>query len=137
MNRVGPCSGTGDDVSAQTVAALTTALGGLAIAVISYLGKQRSDRKLAELNEQLDRSKAQREYEYEARKHLYAEFQPLMFQLVESCDNAYWRINGLARSASEGRLGPGRRSRLRANSKNYLPSTVYRFMAPLVLFRLC
>jgi hypothetical protein len=121
----------------QTVAALTTALGAVAVAIISYVGKRRSDRKLAELNEQLDKSKAQRDYEYEARKRLYMEFQPLMFQLVESCDNAYWRIHGLARSAREGRLDPDKGSRLRANSKSYLLSTVYRFMTPLVLFRLC
>jgi hypothetical protein len=123
--------------STQTVAALTTALGGVVVAIISYMGKRRSDRKLAELNEQLDKSKAQRDYEYEARKRLYMEFQPLMFQLVESCDNAYWRIHGLAGSAREGRLDPDKGSRLRANSKSYLLSTVYRFMAPLVLFRLC
>jgi hypothetical protein len=123
--------------STQTVAALTTAVGGVAVAIISYVGKRRSDRKLAELNEQLDKNKAQRDYEYEARKRLYMEFQPLMFQLVESSDNAYWRIHGLARSAREGRLDPDKGSRLRANSKSYLLSTVYRFMAPLVLFRLC
>ena len=123
--------------SAQTVAAFTTALGGLVIAIISYVGKQRSDRKLVKLNEQVDASKAERDYEYEAKKRLYAEFQPLLFQLVESCDNAYWRIHGLARSSREGRLGPDQLSRLRADSQNYLPSTVYRFMAPLVLFRLC
>jgi hypothetical protein len=123
--------------STQTVVALTTALGGVVVAVISYMGKRRSDQKLVELNEKLDESKAQRDYEYEARKSLYMEFQPLMFQLVESCDSAYWRIRGLAASAREGRLDPNKGSRLRANSKSYLPSTVYRFMAPLVLFRLC
>lgn len=126
--------------SQQTIAAVIAAVAGLAAALLSYLWKRRSDDKLARLNAQLtetqERRKAQRDYEYEARKRLYAELQPLFFQLAEASDNAYWRVHGLANSAREGRLtGPS--SRLRSQSRNYLPSTVYRFMVPLVLLRLC
>jgi hypothetical protein len=126
--------------SPQTIAAFIAAAASLIVALISYSGKRKSDRELAQLNAELietqERRKAQRDYEYEARKRLYSELQPLLFQLVEASDNAYWRIQGLARSAREGRL-TGRSSRLRAQSRNYLPSTVYRLMVPLVLLRLC
>ena len=120
--------------SPQTIAAFIAAAASLIVALISYLGKRKSDRELAQLNAELietqERRKAQRDYEYEARKRLYSELQPLLFQLVEASDNAYWRIQGLARSAREGRL-TGRSSRLRAQSRNYLPSTVYRLMVRL------
>jgi hypothetical protein len=90
--------------SPQTIAAFIAAAASLIVALISYSGKRKSDRELAQLNAELietqERRKAQRDYEYEARKRLYSELQPLLFQLVEASDNAYWRIQGLARAVN-------------------------------------
>jgi hypothetical protein len=50
----------------------------LIVALISYLGKRKSDRELAQLNAELietqERRKAQRDYGHEARKRLYSEW---------------------------------------------------------------
>lgn len=55
-----------------------------------------ADSTLAKLNSELKRqtddATARREYEFDARKRLYTQVRPLMFQLRESCDPACRRI---------------------------------------------
>jgi hypothetical protein len=123
--------------SAEIVVPYVTAVAAVGVAVVNYLAKRDTDRRLAELTEKQDETRAQREYEYEARKRLYKDFHPLLFQVVEMSESAYWRIVGLASSARSGRLNPDEKSRLRAGSPVYLPSTVYRLFAPLAVLRLC
>jgi hypothetical protein len=100
--------------TATTIAAIIAAVASLVVAVVSTWLKQRSDRALASFNAksaealetfrsdlagiQAERG-ARLSYEYEARKHLYAEFYPLLFQLVEACESAYNRIAGIAIAA--------------------------------------
>jgi hypothetical protein len=123
-------------MTAQALVAGIAALAAIVVAVVNYVAKRNTDRENARLMSEHDASQAQREYEYEARQRLYEQFQPVLFQLVESSESAYWRIVGLATSAREGRLTGGT-SRLRADSRTYLPSTVYRLFAPLAVLRLC
>jgi hypothetical protein len=93
------------------------------------------------LTEEHEEASALREYRFEARKRLYSELYPLLFQLGEQSEAALFRIFGLARSARTGKLTPesagNSKSRLRKGSASYLPSTLYRFMAPLATYRLC
>lgn len=77
---------------------------------------------------------ARRDYEYEARKRLYEECEPLLFQLVELSGNAVRRIRSLARSAGKGALEPG--SGWLSSDGHYMTSTIYRLFAPLVAYRL-
>lgn len=77
---------------------------------------------------------ARRDYEYEARKRLYEECEPLLFQLVELSGNAMRRIRSLARSARKGALEPG--SGWLSSDGYYMSSTIYRLFAPLVAYRL-
>jgi len=95
----------------------------------------------SELTEEHEEANALREYRFEARKRLYSELDPLLFQLGEQSEAALYRIFGLARSARTGKLTPegdgNSTSRLRKGSTSYLPSTLYRFMAPLATYRLC
>jgi hypothetical protein len=85
-----------------------------------------------------DVSQARLQYESEARKRLYDQLGPLLFQLGTQSEDAFWRVVGLAKSAKDGRLCPGEtdrdKNRLRETSKTYLPSTIYRFMAPLASY---
>jgi hypothetical protein len=130
-------------VSAQVHVALIAAGGSLLVALagagFSYVTKRRSDVELARLQDALDEARAerdaQRDYTYEARKRLYAELQPLLFQLVELCESAYNRMLGLALAARQGHLGLGKGSWLAHGY--YSLSTVHRFLAPLAAFRLC
>ena len=47
---------------------------------------------------------ARRDYEYEARKRLYSEIQPLLFQLKELSESAYRWVMSLARTAQQDQL---------------------------------
>jgi hypothetical protein len=98
----------------------------------------KNNEKLAKLNAALGKRKseedARRDYDYEARKRLYRECEPLLFRLAEGSENALHRIFSLARTARNGDLdqdrswlnGPG----------YYMASTIYNLMVPIVIFRL-
>jgi hypothetical protein len=119
------------------VAALITAAGALALGIVN----NRATRRAATLNKQLadehDAAHALLEYQYDARKRLYSELGPLAFQLGLQAEQAFWRVHGLALSAKQGRLvgcnNPDD-NKLRKGSALYLPSTIYRFMAPLATY---
>ena len=83
----------------------------------------------SQLTEAQDEKKARRDYEYEARKHLYSEIQPLLFQLKELSESAYRWVISLARTARQGQLSW-------LSKGYYLSMTIYRFTAPLAVFRL-
>jgi hypothetical protein len=101
------------------------------------------NRELEELKAKLDRSnvefgtenQARKDYEYEARKRLYQQCEPLLFQLVELSENALHRIYSLARTSRRGELG-GNRGWLSDTHAYYLASTIYNLLAPLVIYRL-
>jgi hypothetical protein len=124
--------------------ALIAAVASLIVSVISvglsYVTRRRADAKLArltaELSEQGVRRKAELDYLYEARKRLYTEFQPLLFQLAEACESAYHRIHGLAHAARNGHLVAGD-ERNWFNDPYYMHSTMHRLMAPMVIYRIC
>jgi Sds3-like len=70
---------------------------------------------------------ALRDYEYEARKRLYQEFEPVLFQLVELSDSALRRICRLSSVSKEGKL-----EGWLSDSYNYFTrTTTYRLIAPL------
>jgi hypothetical protein len=48
---------------------------------------------------------ARRDYEYEARKRLYEQVEPILFQLYEALEEAHYRVRSLARSSRNGNLG--------------------------------
>ncbi len=78
---------------------------------------------------------ARRDYEYEARKKLYSEYEPLLFQLIEQSENAYYRVLSLARTAREGDLtvvGGGWLD----HPGYYMRSTIYKLLAPIALFKI-
>ena len=59
------------------------------------------------LSDENDAAKARRDYEYEARKQLYAELYPLAFQLREVALHAHNRVTNLALATRGGWLAPG------------------------------
>jgi hypothetical protein len=128
---------------------ILAALISVVVAVITQLSNRKTQRelkdlelnnneKLAKLNAALGKRKseddARRDYDYEARKRLYRECEPLLFRLAEGSENALHRIFSLARTARDGDLeqdrswlnGPG----------YYMASTIYNLMVPIVIFRL-
>jgi hypothetical protein len=118
--------------------AVIGALTSLTVALISYFGSRRAQNELALLKAALAERKsendARRDYEYEARKRLYEQCEPLLFQLYEAAENARYRVHSLARTARSGDLGP-ENSWLNGPSY-YMRSTIYNLLAPVALFKL-
>jgi hypothetical protein len=135
-------NGSGKMRSPQAIAALIAAITSLAVAIVTailgYRTKLSGDSKLAALNDKIEKARtarnAQLDYEYEARKNLYKQLQPLLFQIAEMGEAAYERITGLAHSARSGFLVPNDYGWL--SGGYYLGSTIYRLTAPLAIFKL-
>lgn len=85
--------------------------------------------------EQKDRD-ALRAYRFDARKRLYEQCEPVLFQLAEAAENARGRIYGLARSCRDGNLEPGGTGWLEKPEGYYFLSTMYRLLAPVAVFRI-
>jgi hypothetical protein len=90
------------------------------------------------LKTQKSEEDARREYEYDSRKNLYVEFEPLLFQLNELSDRAYRRIIGLVRDFRNGNLEPHRGWLSDDNSyfPYYSTATLHALLAPLGIFKL-
>jgi hypothetical protein len=89
----------------------------------------------ARLGEERDERAARRDYEYEARKRLYEECDPLLFQFVELSANALGRITNLARACRDESLQPDGSGWL-DHEGYYFLTTLYRLMVPCAIFQL-
>jgi hypothetical protein len=125
------------DLAPPVIAALATGAVSLIVAVLTYFSvklNQREVEKLkAELAERNSERDARRDYEYEARKRLYQEYEPLFFQFTESAEVALSHIQSLAERGREGHLGND--GYLSGNSY-YLKTTIYKLLVPIVIFKL-
>jgi hypothetical protein len=117
--------------------ALIAAGASLVVALVSHLSTRANQREIevlkAKLSEETAEKDAKRDYQYEARKRLYKECGPILFQLTEICESAYFRISGLSETASRGYL-TGPQSFLK--SHYYVISTIYRLLAPSAVLKL-
>jgi hypothetical protein len=97
-------------------------------------------RDLADLTSRLSRendaAKAKQDYEYEARKRLYADLYPLTYQLGTTAFNALHRLMNLALAAREGYLAEGKDNWLTGRDPYYFTSTVHSLIAPLAVYEL-
>jgi hypothetical protein len=118
--------------------AIITAGISACISVLSIYLTKKSDITLEKLKSRLDIEKAEqvarRDYEYEAKKRLYQECEPILFQFAELSESALRRIYALARNAKEGNLGPDRY--WLSTDPYFIRSTIYRLMAPMAAFKL-
>jgi hypothetical protein len=130
----------------EVLGALVAAAASIVVAVFSAVVSLFSARRAAQVGGDVERLKhklgtqaaerdARRDYEYDARKRLYSEVEPLLFQLYESLEEAHHRVRSLARTARGGRLGSGNASWVQGPGY-YLHSTMYKLILPVVLFRL-
>ena len=116
-------------VVAAIIAACASVIG---VVFTNYFGK-RSQKELAALQERSDITKmiekARIEYEYEARKRLYNEVEPILFQLFDLSASAYSRILSLTRASRNGNLEPD--NGWLTGIGYFTLSTIYRLMAPM------
>jgi hypothetical protein len=115
--------------------ALITGFASLVISCLNAFFSYRSKIKETELGDLNAERKARRDYEYEARKRLYQECEPLLFELYQLSIGGMKRVGSLARSAREGYLSKGTRGWL-AVEDYYTLSTVYKLTAPLAIVRI-
>lgn len=134
--------------------ALIAALASIVVALVSLVGTLLASRRAAAAARQQARfatdleelksrradeneaARARRDYEYEARKRLYAELYPLVFQLQEAATSACNRVKNLARATRQGRLAPGPENWLTIADPYYFHSTLYALLAPLAIHEL-
>lgn len=100
-----------------------------------HLLQQRIEELKSQLDERRSAASARRDYEYEARKRLYDEVEPVRFQVYEALEEAHYRVRSLARTARSGNLGAGPDSWV-GDPGYYLRSTIYKLLSPIVHFRL-
>jgi hypothetical protein len=131
---LGATSGT----TAIVVAVISLAASVLA-AVVAGSVKLRADARITRLTKRLDEEgrerDARRDYEYEAKKRLYEQCEPLLFQALELSESARDRVVSLARSARRDDIRPDGSGWL-ATPGYYFKSTAYWLMAPMTTFKI-
>lgn len=110
--------------------------GGIAVTsvVLNFLISRRLENLKYKFQEQLSEKNARRDYEYEARKKLYAEYEPIFFKFSELSEGALSRIKSLIRSTKDGKIGI--ETGWLSKDEYYLRSTIYLLFAPLASYRL-
>lgn len=137
-----------DKLFAAIVGAVATLLSSLIAAAVNFRTKKKFDQDLARLNSELAKNQeqlkaalgkekslfdARLDYEFDARKRLYLECEPLLFQASNAAVDAKERVIGLAANAGRGFLKPGTGSWLQDGY--YLRSTLFRIFQPLVFLK--
>jgi hypothetical protein len=125
-------------VDGPVVAAVVSSVSAICVAGASagfgVWSQRQNDRRLEALEKQQREDDAWRTYTFDARTRLYKELGPLLFSLVEACDELQWRVRGIAGRAAEG-PDDGDDRRFKPGS-DYMLSTLYRLMAPVAITRL-
>src|SRR5579864_2772074 len=121
-------------------ASMAVALISLGSAIWTSRRLAKTQQDLAALNSRLsaenDAAKAKQDYEYDARKRLYAELYPLSFQLRERATGAIHRFINLARAARQGYLAPGPDNWLTGGDPYYFHALIHNLIAPLAVYEL-
>jgi hypothetical protein len=128
----------GEKVWVALIGAAAVLLSAIIAAAISFVTSWKLDRQMERLKAYLEKEKslfdARLAYEYDAKKRLYEECEPLLFQAFNGLFDVEGRIIGLARDAARGRFQPGPNHWLR--DRYYLQSTIYRLFQLIVCLHL-
>jgi hypothetical protein len=126
-------------MSSAVLAALIAAAASLLVAVFSTRSALRTQKKLAYLSDQFEEQRserdARRDYEYEAKKRLYAECEPILFEAMELAENFRRRVISLARSSRQGDLSADGTGWL-SKRGYYYKSTAYYALSPSTSFKI-
>lgn len=131
---------------ATFISALVSTLVVLLLAAFNPLNARRLERIKSELHADLEHTRAElaqksavsdarTSYEFDARRRLYVEVEPLFFLLFEAAEGSYYRVASLVRTNRQGNLG-GQDGSWLARDGYYLRSTIFRLFLPLAIFRL-
>jgi hypothetical protein len=115
----------------EVLAAIVAGLLSLIATAISIAATRSNAKLTARLDQENATANARRGYEYDALRRLYAEFEPLRFQLIESANNAIDFIERIA-FLSKALEPPGS---LPGGNYQQL-SRIYHLLLPSVVFRI-
>jgi hypothetical protein len=121
------------DIIVAIIALVSSVITGIIAAIFTKKNEVRLKHLENELATKRAEQDARRDYEYEARKRLYQECEPILFQFSELSESALRRIYALARNAKDGNLGPERYWLL--TDHYFIRSTIYRLIAPMAAFK--
>ena len=132
---------------AGTALSLGAALVSAGGALWAYWSARSLERDKAASAERLQRLEAQlgaegrlqdarTRYEWEARKRLYDEVEPVLFLTGEVMELTFARIANMAQAGAGGKLGRQEASWLRGPDNYYLLTTVFRVLRPLACLRM-
>jgi hypothetical protein len=133
-----------DWTNTQMLTAFIAALVSILLALWTYLSGRANQKRISQnekeiesmrsrLLEERSENDARRSYEFEARKRLYSEYEPLLFQLLESADVALHRIQSLARTTKNGDLNE---NGWLSHFEYYFKSTIYMVFAPVAIYQI-
>jgi hypothetical protein len=120
-------------VQAAIISSIVALLSALAVEFFNPFAQRHLEQFKSSLKREESSEDARRQYEYEARKRLYTHFEPLLFQLFEVAEGAYWRVVNLVLLYRLGRLDGRQGTELRQHY--YLYSTIYYLFLPAAVFR--
>jgi hypothetical protein len=124
-------------IQPYVIAAIVTGVVSIVLAIFNFIANKRSQKEIetlkSRLSDQNAERNARREYQFEARKRLYQQYEPLLFQMMEAADDAVHRIQSLARTA---RLGSLNEKGWLSEFNYYAKSTIYKLFVPLAIFRI-
>ncbi len=136
-------------VQAAALSAVVSAAVALLIAALNPFVQHRLNRRQAQMEKELERLKSQLtsdrdlqdarlSYEFDARKRLYAQVEPLIFQLIEACEESYARVTSLVRSQRLGGLAGQHDHGVNRLSTDgyYMVSTIYKIFLPHAVYQL-
>jgi hypothetical protein len=126
-------------VTVQVWVAVIAAVASLLVAIFSATVSRRSQRQLAELSHRLDEQRAERnarrDYEYDAKKRLYEECEPVLFEAMELAETFRRRVLSLARAARKQGINEDGTGWLAGNGY-YFRSTAYYLLAPATTLKI-
>lgn len=126
-------------IVAALIAASASLLGTICSLIWNYVSSKKRQKEIeilkSQLAERAAEKDARRDYLYEARKRLYNECEPLLFQLTETSENFLHRVYSLARSSRKCSIKENCTGWL-SDRGYYLASTIYNLLSPLAIFRL-
>jgi hypothetical protein len=101
---------------------------------MEHENQQKIDHLRHELEIRKIEKDARLDYEYESRKRLYQDFEPLLFLLIECSDSAQFRIQELAKYAKMGKLNEN--NGWLSYPSYFMISTIYKLLLPISIFKL-
>lgn len=96
------------------------------------LQKDLEDHK-KQITRELSESNARLSYEFEARKRLYGQVEPILFELFEASEQCYYRVASLVRTFRSGHLRE--KAGWLSQQDYYMYSSIYWLFLPLAIFR--